>query len=278
MKKFTPRSRLFDINIAIFFVITLQSSFSLNATTEVKTPQKAIQAISRVVATQQLVVINESSGVVEWVAEVGDNVKRNQMLLKLDTTQLELKHSIIQNKQKSLNRRLTYNRDLLNKTQTLHMQNNSSKNEVDRMVHEVEQLTLHLQENKLQLKLLQRELDRMVVLAPFDGTVVTRNTNLFQFEEKHGKLLRFVGVEGKELEVPIPSKYLFSVDQNSTVSFSSRFGDFTLPISSIIPRIDLNDSIFKVRTKLPKLDWIDGEIIYTKIEAGELNSHAKHNN
>ncbi|WP_054016455.1 HlyD family efflux transporter periplasmic adaptor subunit [Pseudoalteromonas sp. R3] len=224
-----------------------------------------IQTISRVVATQELVVINESPGFIEWVAEVGAEVKQGQTLLKLDASQLNLDLRVINNEQARLKSELSYNEDLLLKTQRLHKKHSISESEVDRLNYVLDQLTLRIKENALKAQLLEKKIARMHVRAPFDGIVVKRNTNAFQYEQEHEALLRFIGNANKELEVAVPAKYLPDINHDSRVSFTSRFGDFELAISAIIPEVLYDDSNIKVRVRLPLMDWVDGEIIYTKI-------------
>lgn len=67
----------------------------------------------------------------------------------------------------------------------------------------------------------------------------------------------------------LSSKYFPQVSKDAVVEVDSRFGQYKLPVDSLVPQVNKDTSMFKLRLSLPAEVWFDNETVRVNIISGK---------
>lgn len=225
----------------------------------------SISVIGKVVALNKLEVITTNSGYVTRLADIGTKIQKGGTLAKLVNKELQFELKIKQSESEYLKEKIVYMEKLLDQTRQLYSSNGGALNEVENHKHQLILLKSDLDIVNSRIGKVEYNISQLHLQAPFDGVVTKRYTALNQFEQTNGNLLQFVGDSNKALDILLPTKYLSVVDNNSLVNFNNRFGEFSVPVQSIVPQVDPDTSMFQLRILLPQNNWLNNETIRVNI-------------
>ena len=173
------------IIIAGYFVVGsfTKSAIEVKLTTVVKqSPAKSnavLTASGYVVAQREASVSSKGTGVLEYLGVVeGDKVKRGQIIAKLDdrdiVAQLDQAKSNLQLYQAQVNEtENNYNRE-----KELFDRGLSSKQSLDQAESNYKTLLANIDIAKAGIRVAEVALENMIIRAPFDGTVLTKNAEV----------------------------------------------------------------------------------------------------
>ncbi|MEG0007314.1 MAG: efflux RND transporter periplasmic adaptor subunit [Aeromonas sp.] len=124
-----------------------------------------------VASRQQAALSAEVSGRVEWIAEFGSRVKAGDELLRLDSAALRLSLEQSQAEQAKEESNLRFTQAEFQRLARLHQQKSASRSQYDKARYDVEQATLAERLARVQVRLIEEQLRRTHIFAPFDGVV-----------------------------------------------------------------------------------------------------------
>ena len=165
-----------------------------------------------------------SGNVREVRVDVGDRITKGQILAVLDKRTYNLNVRAAEAEVGRAKVQLADKRNDLDRFQRINKQDPGAVSQaaLDNAQAAVDGARKQVQFTKSQLKLAQRDLEKTVLRAPFDGVIATRNVEPF-FEVARGQKL-FDGFEntGMEVAVSIPEDVIEDVrmDQKGDIQFS----------------------------------------------------------
>ncbi|WP_105166807.1 efflux RND transporter periplasmic adaptor subunit [Pseudoalteromonas sp. T1lg23B] len=239
----------------LLFITTLLCVSVVNAQQPVKTSTIASQKIARsfhsiaeVVTLQEVDIAMEVEGKLEWVAQVGAMVKQGQPIARLDGRLYELQYaSHVEYLEELALQRDFAKREVERKTR-LHKENGLSEQELDDVKQRLALLTQQVKKAEVDKQLYQLNVQRSLVLAPFDGQVVTRKKVKGAFVEAGEALLTFVDIYNKEVRAKIPvAKSAELVNGNTTVTIELQTGQVEGQVKSVVQAGDEHSRLAEVR-------------------------------
>ena len=205
-------------------------------------PPERIRAIKTITVSEQAAgKIRQFSGVVEAAdrssisfevagnvrevrVDVGDRINKGQVLAVLDKRTYNLNVKAAEAEVGRAKVKLADKRNDLDRFQRINKQDPGAVSQaaLDNSQAAVDGAINQVQFTKSQLKLAQRDLDKTVLQAPFDGVIATRNVEPF-FEVARGqKLFDVFENTGMELAISIPEDAIdeIQMDQKGEIQFS----------------------------------------------------------
>ena len=224
----------------IFLIITL---LAIMACREAPPPPvERIRAIkSATVAELTSGKIREFSGVVEAAdsssisfevsgnvrdvrVDVGDRIKKGQVLARLDTRTYKLNVKAAEAGVGRAKVELADKRNDLDRFQRINKQDPGaiSQAALDNAQAAVDGAIKNVQYTKSQLKLAQRDLDKTVLRAPFDGVIANRHVDPFTEVARGQKLFDVYENTGMEVAISIPEDVIEDIhmEQKGSIRFA----------------------------------------------------------
>ena len=193
---------------------------------------------------------NVSAGVdgrLDWIRDIGAQVKAGEVLARIDALPLELRHQEIQVKIKRKSIELARLKREQQRFSSLAKTNVTSQTRFEQAKADYELAELDIELFRVQLQQIDDQIARTQVRAPFDGVVSAR---YFQQGEDVGRadgVLRLVNLSTLEIQIFAPLKYYQYVTPGELLSVYSNRGEFQARINSVIPVSDNRSQTFEVR-------------------------------
>lgn len=179
------------------------------------------EATGQVVSLRRSAVATQEAGlVVELDLEPGDTVERGQVLARLDDNRARLEvgrwHARIEADKALLSQRRAElaraERDYT-RIQQLAQRASAGESELDQAATEVEsrkaqamEAEANLRVSESEMALAQRRLDDMLIRAPFDGRVVSKQTEAGQWVSQGSSIVTIVSLKELEARADIPER------------------------------------------------------------------------
>jgi RND family efflux transporter MFP subunit len=239
-----------------------------------------LNASGYVTARRQATVSSKVTGkVTEILIEEGMKVKEGQVLARLDNTNVKTGLDVAQAQLDSAQVSLDETRALLkqaqnefNRIKELAKQNISSQSDLDKAESDATSLQARLARQELDATVAKREvaqwqqqMEDMIIRAPFDGVVTTKDAQpgeMISPVSAGGGFTRtgigtVVDMQSLEIEIDVNESYINRVEPGQAVDATlDAYPDWKIPckVIAIIPTADRQKSTVKVRVGFDKLD------------------------
>ena len=194
--------------------------------------------IGNLVANERVEMVSEQSGrVVSINFQEGQFVKKGTLLIKLNDDELQVQLKKAEYQHALLEERLERQRILLEKDAV-------SREDYDNVLTEFNVLKQDIEQLKIRI-------EKMHVIAPFDGVVGFRDVSLGAFLQPNSKITTLVDIANLIVEVAIPEKYVMDKLLGSKVSFNveGMVNDFSAVIYAVDPQVDVNTRTIMIRAR-----------------------------
>jgi RND family efflux transporter MFP subunit len=170
--------------------------------------------------------------------EVGDSIKRGQVLIELDCElpQIELTRSEAGLKRLKANRLLT--RQQLDRAKKLRKSNSVSRQELDQRQTQLDAASASIDEQQALLKSVRQQIRNCQIKAPFDGVITRRIANVGAYARTGSPQLTLTDAQAVELEAKIPLHELELLHRASHLSFKQAGKTYDVKIRSQLPVVD----------------------------------------
>ncbi|MGA3283480.1 MAG: efflux RND transporter periplasmic adaptor subunit [Verrucomicrobiota bacterium] len=239
-----------------------------------------LNASGYVTARREATVSSKVTGkVVEVLIEEGMKVKEGQILARLDDTNIKAGLEVAQAQLASAKAALAETEAQLKnadqefqRTTELAKQHIASQSDLDLTESNAKSLQAHLAQQKLdvvvaerQVTTWQQQMDDMVIRAPFDGVVTTKDAQpgeMISPVSAGGGYTRtgigtVVDMNSLEIEIDVNESYINRVEPGQPVEATlDAYPDWKIPckVIAIIPTADRQKSTVKVRVGFDQLD------------------------
>ena len=205
---------------------------------------------SRLVST----VAGEISGLVEsFQAREGQVVKQGQVLAQLRQTSLELqlRAAVAQLKEDDARQKLAER--TLERARELSEGGVYSQQQLDDALFEFSAWQGRLERLMAEIELFKHDIEQTTIRAPYDGVVVSENTQVGEWLEAGGAVVELLSLERLEVSLDLPERYFAALRMKTPVriSFESLPGmEFDGQVQTIIPRADPLARTFPIKLSL----------------------------
>jgi membrane fusion protein (multidrug efflux system) len=214
------------------------------ATVKQDTLVRNIVAVGSLLANEEVILRPEFEGkVVKIHFREGEKVSKGDLLISLDD-------SIYKAELKQADARLKLSEANIKRISSLRKKGLSNQQEEDTAVSE-------LGVNKASQVLARTRLQKMVIHAPFDGTLGLRNVSEGDYLTRGQDIVTLIDNNPIKLEFRVPEIYLSEVGIGQTVDVSVdafRGETFSGEVYAIAPEVDVAGRSFTVRAKIPNED------------------------
>lgn len=213
----------------------------------------------------------EVSGRITWMAEVGDSVEAGDVLAKLDDHMLQLNYQ-----QNSSNiAKWEASVDLLSRKQVrfskMAQQNNSSKDQLDEIISDLEIARQELAQAKIDKQLTEYQISQSQVKAPFKAMVVERKQSPGEYTGVGQDLMRIVDTSNIEASIRAPLSAVPFIRQGMTVQVKDKYHELNETIRTIVPVGNALSRMMEVRVKLNSGDFAIGSAVRVALPHSEFH-------
>lgn len=227
-----------------------------------ETLENKITSVGTVISDMEAQLKPEIAGrVVKILFSEGKTVKKGQLLVKLNDADLQA-----QLKKLKIQFKLSTEKE--QRSKKLLAINGISQEEYDNSLSQVESL-------QADIDLIQSQIDKTEIKAPFDGTIGLKNIDEGQYVNSSVIVASIQKMNPVKIDFSIPEQYAMLIDKNAEIQFSIKGTDkkFAATIYAFEPKIDPSTRSLMIRAKCanPKGEILPGafaeiEINLQKIE------------
>ena len=239
-----------------------------------------LNASGYVVARRQATVSAKTTGkIAEVHVEEGMSVKQGQLLARLDDTTIRPLYNLaerqLESARKNLNEvqvRLEEAERTLHRNEQLRTDHLVSESQVDQAQSDVAAQRAHLEALQAEvrvsegnLKVRAQDLDDLMVDAPFDGVIVSKDAQPGEIVSPMSAgggftrtgIATIVDMDSREIEVDVNEAFINRVRQNQkTEAVLDAYPDWVIPshVVSVVPTADRQKATVRVRIGFDQLD------------------------
>lgn len=210
------------------------------------------------------------AGHLQWIAEPGLQVNKNQKVAQIDPLPLQLQQ---QEQQAQIQRARIEQEYLQGETERLAelaKTHSASAFELAQIRSRLALAQSDLDIAKLRLAQIEDQLERTAVLAPYAGVITERLREAGTDVNRSDTLLMLLDTYQLEARIQVPVRYLNAVRQTGQVMLHQQHQNLLAPISAIIPSANMRSQTFELRVSLPAVNpgsWTAGQHIIASLPA-----------
>jgi RND family efflux transporter MFP subunit len=214
---------------------------------------------------------SEVAGKINWIADVGDVVKKGDVLAKVDDKVLILqKQQHLANITKLQSRvRLLERRE--SRMDTMLQNNNASQDEFEELVSQLEFAIQDLAQAKLDLAQTELMLSLTEVRAPFTALIAERMQTLGEYTNVGQQLLRVVDTNNIEVSIRAPLSTIAFIDKGTQVEVKDNNQTLRKSVRTLVPVGNALSRMMEVRVQLDAEDFPIGGAVRVALPNSEYH-------
>ena len=220
-----------------------------------------------VVSRQDAAISSELAGRLEWIAEVGDQFARGDVIARLDTHLIELERREREAQITALKANLDWLKRQTSRLDELATRNNTAHAELDETRARYLVLQQELTQAEVALDRTLYDLERATLRAPFDGVVVSRDMAAGEYASIGRPLLRLVNTAAAEVSVTAPLRLARYNRPGDKVVLSNENTAAEAEIRSLVAVGDLRSHMMELRLTPRTNNWLIGEAVTVQLPA-----------
>jgi membrane fusion protein (multidrug efflux system) len=229
------------------------------APVEEKMVSNQISLVGTAEAIAESTVAAEVPGVVAYFpVKEGDFVKKGDLLLKLRSTELKLRHKGVVATRERIKANLKNAEKELKRLSRLKEANSIAETQFDNAYFAHQALLQGLLAKEAEIEQIEYELKQKKVVAPFSGFVSKEHTQLGEWVSTGGAVVTLLDLGQVKITVDVPERYsvLLSPESPVKVMIKSVFDDHVSgKIYAVLPQGDPDSRTFPVSINLDNSDF-----------------------
>ena len=205
------------------------------------------KAPARVVSLQNSQLSSQLSALVRSVeVQVGQRVKKGQLLVILECDDYEFRRDQLEAEKKSLLADLQFARYQYQRSRKLLQTKSVSEESHQQLLANLHKLEARLQLLESKIQLAKKNISRCRITAPFDGVITQRLIHAGENVAPGTPLLRLMDTDNLEVEVQVPVVLIDSLNYRA-LNFVYRNHYYPLTIRAVVPSIETRARHQRVR-------------------------------
>lgn len=270
-----PKATLWPIYLLLFSsVITAQEAppplVEIDSVRQESIAQQ-IWVPGTVVSRTDAQIASEVAGRITWMAEVGQQIRQGEPLVKLDTTRLSLQLEQDEANIAKWESRVALLEKKRERFARMAKQNNVSEDQYDETLSELEVARQELAQAKVTHSLTDYQVARSIVRAPFDAMVVSRLQAPGEYTSVGQSLLQVVDPTSIEATVRAPLSVIPFIDQGMKVSVSDRTYTSDEIVRTLVPVGNATSRMMEIRVALTSHQFAIGSAVRVALPHSEAH-------
>lgn len=224
-----------------------------------------------VVSRTDAQIASEVAGRITWMAEVGEQVRQGEPLVKLDATRLSLQLEQDEANIAKWESRVALLDKKRERFARMAKQNNVSEDQYDETLSELEVARQELAQARVSHSLTDYQVARSVVRAPFDAMVVSRLQAPGEYTSVGQSLLQVVDPTSIEATVRAPLSVIPFIEQGMQVSVSDRRQTAEQKIRTLVPVGNATSRMMEIRVALTPHQFAIGSAVRVALPHSEAH-------
>jgi RND family efflux transporter MFP subunit len=225
---------------------------TVKAETRLLAPQ--VEVPGTVLSRNDARISAEVSGRIVWIGEVGDILKKGEIIARLDdkSYQAEVKR---------LEAEFTAKSNQLKRVEELAAAQFSSQSSLDQAISDRDAAEAQLVQG-------QHNLERTQIRAPFSGIIAERPGQLGEVVAPGTQVARLVDTQNLEISARVPissSPYLTGL---KSVFVTDGIVGHTLPVRTVVPVGDERSRMMEIRVGMDGSGWVVGTAVKVEVPSG----------
>lgn len=225
---------------------------------QTRTMAPTMEASGNIISLQDAELAAEVTGVVQWITHVGDAVKQDDVIARIDPRNYDIEMQRADARLARLKAELEFREQEVARFKTLASRDSASKARLQEELARQNMLLEDIKEAKAQLRQAQINRQRSEVKAPFSGHIVRRHIDVGEYVMPGTAIARLVGHEQREVSVHAPYSVMPFIKAGDALTV--RFDDLSQPLAvrGISPVSDAVSRMIEVRLTVTDARWISG--------------------
>lgn len=215
---------------------------------------------------------SELSAKLEWIAEVGTEVKKGDTVARLEDFTFELQEMEAQSRVEREQARVKFllsERDRLNR---LAASNLSAKSQLDQTLSDLAVAESEEKMARVQLGLAQIAVHITQIRAPFDGIITERLRNIGERLNVADEVIRIVDPNSLEVVARAPLNTVNYINKNAVLEIHNDYRRDLATVRTIVPFGNPQSHMFEVRLHADPEKWTVGESVRVSMPTAQAKS------
>jgi RND family efflux transporter MFP subunit len=199
--------------------------------------QRSVSLVGTAEPRKRSLVASEVAGLVKaFPGKEGQFVNKGQLLASLRTDTLGIRlDSVVASHREAKTRYEQAQKDL-DRVKVLFAKELVTQKEMDDAVAQENALEKRLSQLEAEIRLVQDQLTKSTIMAPFPGWITKEYTEIGQWVDEGGPVVELVDLAQVEVQVPLPEEYVRDV----------RVGDPVVAVFDALPGVEVKGTVFSV--------------------------------
>lgn len=263
----------------VAFIFSLTCHAEQKKVTHVDTKIKGVSIIrldAEVTALQQASVSAQMAGQLIWVASLGEEVAKGDIIAKKDSTNLKLGIARIKAVYQQTVNEIDFLQSDLSRLQALERKQLASEHLTDEARLNLQMKIDDLAILDAQLSIAENELVKMAILAPFDGIIAKRTHTEGEWVSQGEEVVRLFNPKSNQIRASVDITLLPRLDKSYKYMFDNGVQSDTAELLNIIPYVDPITQTVEVifNPNFPEI-WMTGQHVTVELPKAKLFSLSK---
>jgi len=211
---------------------------------------------------------SEVEGPLIWIAKVGTEFKKNDIVARIDERLLKINHRRAKANVARLKADMVFRNEEVDRFTELAKRDNTSKSRLQEVIARREMLKQDIIEAEANLERAAGDLARTEILAPFPGHLVERLANHGEYLNVGSNVARLVNTQNVEIAMAAPITIAPYLQKGNAVTVFDKNKTVSLPIRTIVPVGDGISRMMEVRLSVNPGEWVIGAPVKVKLPKG----------
>ena len=214
-----------------------------------------------VISREQARLAAEVSGRMLWVAEVGGEIEKDDVVARIDDTLLQQEHAERKADIGRINAQLGFLKQEASRLQRLAKQNNAAKSQLEKTVSERLAAQSELKASQAREQRTNEELKRSKLRAPFSGVVTERLLNAGEWADNGTAVVAMTDPHSLEAQSWVSVSALPFIDAGETIDIKIDDSVYRGLVRTLVPVSDLRSRLYELRVEMPPGHWSVGQSV-----------------
>ncbi|MBL4787676.1 MAG: efflux RND transporter periplasmic adaptor subunit [Kordiimonadaceae bacterium] len=210
----------------------------------------------------------EIEGLLVWTAQVGAQVKKGDIIARIDGRLMEIGQRRAAANLARLKADMIFRTQEVTRIKELAKRNNTSQSRLQEVISRRAVLEQDILEAEAILERAQGDVDRTNIRAPFGGHIVERLAEIGEYQNIGSNVIRLVDTSSVEVSMAAPISIAPYLKAGAAVFATSGADKQALTIRTVVPVGDRISRMMEVRLSLGAGTWIVGSPVRVKLPKG----------
>jgi len=194
-------------------------------------------------------IASEVEGKVTQVLDVGEEVKKGNIIAKIENTKYQLNYNEIKSEIEPIESLLQFYTSETERLKKLAGNNNAARNQLEKIQANKNESIAKIKLIKAKLDTASDLLNRTIIRAPFDGIIVNRFKSIGEIVDSNDEIIRLVDTDNIEIKSHIQKESLPYVKINDTLEIKIDSTLINGVVKKVIPIGDNVSRLYEIRVQ-----------------------------